>query len=87
VAKRYVSVCDAADQDLGPCEGDVQEFRIWVEGERTASALDLCERHAGPIRALMSVAAEVELPSRPRQSMQVTRLRTTDATRHLKKKD
>jgi hypothetical protein len=85
VAKRYVSVCDLADKDERPCHGDVQEFRIWFEGERSAWGVDLCETHSEPVRALLGVAAEIELPARPRQSMQVTKLKPTDATRHLKK--
>lgn len=82
MAKEVITVCDLRD---AACVGEVRGFRLWIEGDRQAAALDLCEHHASPILALTERASTVDLPVKPRVTMQVTKLRTTEATRHLKK--
>lgn len=82
MAKQVITVCDLSDDG---CFGDVVGFRLWREGDKQASALDLCVHHAAPLAALMEHASIVDLPSKPRVTMQITKLRATDATRHLKK--
>lgn len=85
MAKQVITVCDMAQVSANACTGTVASFRIWVDGDKIANGVDLCESHAESIRVLQAVASEVELPARPRAAMQVTKLRTTDATKHLKK--
>jgi alpha-beta hydrolase superfamily lysophospholipase len=80
--KQVITVCDRQDTT---CNGQVSSFRLWHEGDRTASTVDLCEAHAAPILALIAGADAVELPNKPRAAMQITKLRATEATRHLKK--
>lgn len=80
--KQTITVCDHTDAS---CDGVVSSFRVWREGDRTASTVDLCEVHASPILALVAGADAVELPTKPRAAMQITKLRATEATRHLKK--
>ena len=82
MAKQVITVCDLKDDS---CAGAVNAYRLWREGERQAAALDLCVHHATPLEALMERASTVDLPVKPRVTMHVTKLRTTDATRHLKK--
>lgn len=82
--KQVITVCDRQDTT---CDGPVSSFRVWREGERTAFMVDLCEAHASPILALIAGADAVELPTKPRAVMQITKLRTTEATRHLKKQE
>jgi hypothetical protein len=80
--KQMITVCDRKDTT---CDGEVASFRLWRDGDRSAAAVDLCETHAGPILALIAGADAVELPTKPRAVMQITKLRATEATRHLKK--
>jgi hypothetical protein len=80
--KQVITVCDRQDTT---CNGPVSSYRVWREGDRTASTVDLCETHAAPILALIAGADAVELPVKPRAVMQITKLRPTEATRHLKK--
>lgn len=82
MAKRVITVCDLHDDS---CIGDVVSWKLWSEGDRTAKAVDLCEHHASPLLALIRGASEVDLPVKPRAIMHVTKLKATDATRHLKK--
>lgn len=82
MATEVITVCDLRDER---CQGDVASWRLWHEGERTARGIDLCEHHASPLVALIGGASEVDLPVKPRAVMTVTKLKATEATRHLKK--
>jgi len=82
MAERTVLVCDFDDET---CAQQVSRFRLWRDGDRQASAIDLCETHAEALNALFARAVPTDLPSKPRQRMEVTALKVTDKTQHLKK--
>lgn len=83
MATQTVKVCDFGH---GACQRPAMSYRVWRDGDSKASAVDLCEEHAEPLLALIELApALVELPTKPRVRMEVTRLRATEKTKHLKK--
>jgi hypothetical protein len=83
MARETVLLCDAGD---GTCRQPAVTYKMWREGELKASSIDLCDEHAKPLLTLMESAEQVDLPSKPRVRMEVTTLRTTPKTKHLKKK-
>ena len=82
MAEATVFYCDFAE---GGCGKVGARYILWRDGDRQAWQVDLCDDHARPLTAIMGSASQVELPSKPRVKMTATRLRTTPATRHLKK--
>lgn len=82
MATQTVKVCDFGH---GSCGKPAQSYRLWRDGDQTAWALDLCDDHASPLLALVEGAEQVALPSKPRVRMEVTKLRATPRTAHLKK--
>ena len=83
MAKEVVLTCDF---DQGSCRKPARAFRVWIDGERQASAIDLCDEHAAPLLAVIEAGTLVDLPTKPRRGMEVTKLVTTPRTAHLKKK-
>jgi hypothetical protein len=83
MAKETVLLCDHGE---GTCRQPATTYRLWREGEQKAWSIDLCDEHAEPLLSVMEHAEQVDLPSKPRVRMEVTQLRTTPKTRHLKKK-
>ena len=68
-----------------PCLRQATAWRIWPEGAPSAYRVDLCEVHAKPLLAIISGAISETLPTKPRQAMQITKLKTTKETKALKK--
>lgn len=60
-----------------------QEFRIWREEDTHAKVIDLCRDCS---RTLLRSGRKVELPTKKRMTMEVTKLKTTRKTAPLKKK-
>lgn len=83
MAREVILRCD--NPGGKPCLRQAIAWRIWPEGAPSAYRVDLCEVHAKPLRALMEGAEEEPLPTKQRQTLQVTRLKPTKATRALKK--
>lgn len=83
MAKELVLTCDF---DHGACRKAAHAYRLWRDGDSKAWAVDLCEEHAAPLLAVMEAGTEVDLPTKPRKAMEVTKLVTTPRTAHLKKK-
>lgn len=84
MSKRVVSLCDGKNGSK-PCEQPATEYRVWKDGESEAAVLDLCDKHAGPLLNLTEGAAREPLPTKPRRAMQPTQLKTTRATKGLKR--
>lgn len=82
MAKQTVLLCDFG---RGACQAQAVSYRVWREGDRQAWAIDLCEAHASPLLEILAGAEQVDLPVKPRVRMEVTKLRTTPKTAHLKK--
>lgn len=83
MAKETVLLCDS---NGGACRKPATNYRLWRDGEQKAWSVDLCDEHATPLLAVVDSADLVDLPSKSRVRMEVTKLRTTPATAHLKKK-
>lgn len=83
MAKEVVLICDF---DHGACRNPAKSYRVWTDGDRQARAIDLCDDHARPLLDLVEGAELVDLPNKPRQRLEVTKLNTTPKTAHLKKK-
>lgn len=82
MATQTVRVCDFGH---GACSKQAESYRLWRDGEQTAWAVDLCDEHAEPLLSLVDGAEQVALPTKPRVRMEVTKLKTTEKTAHLKK--
>lgn len=78
MAKREVVECDK-------CSRPGRTFVLWAEGDAAARSVDLCESHSRPVSTPFAEGSVVDLPSKPRARMEVTRLKTTARTRSLKK--
>ena len=83
MAKRELLVCDG---DNGSCQQEAVSFILWQEGAKQAWSVDLCPEHAQPLLDLVENAQLVNLPTRQRVRMEVTPLKATEKTRHLKKR-
>ena len=83
MTRQTIVVCDG---NAGLCKQPATNYRVWHEGDSTATSIDLCDEHAAPLVAVLQAGTEVALPSRPRSRMEVTRLKTTAKTSPLKKK-
>ena len=83
MAQEIVLRCDGVGGK--PCLRQAKAWRIWPEGAPAAYRIDLCDTHAKPLLAFISNAVPEDLPTKPRQAMTVTKLKTTKATRSLKK--
>lgn len=83
MAEEVVLRCD--NPGGKPCLRQARAWRIWPEGAPSAYRVDLCDTHAKPLQALIAGAVVETLPTKPRQGMQITKLKTTKATRTLKK--
>jgi hypothetical protein len=84
VATKTIRLCDFPDS---PCSKEATSYRLWREGDRHALAIDLCDEHAEPLNRMFAKAEQTDLPVKPRVKMEVTRLRSTPATRPLKKQE
>lgn len=84
MAKQTVLLCDFAQ---GTCRQPATSYRMWRDGEQKAWSVDLCDEHAAPLLAVVDGAPLVDLPLKQRVRMEVTKLRTTPATAHLKKRE
>lgn len=73
------------DFESGACKRTANSYRVWRDGDKQAWAVDLCDEHARPLLDLVERAELVDLPVKPRVRMEVTKLKTTDRTAHLKK--
>lgn len=83
MAEQVILRCD--NPGGKPCLRQATAWRIWPDGAQSAARVDLCEVHSKPLRALIAGAPSEPLPTKPRQGLQVTRLKTTKATKALKK--
>lgn len=83
MARETVLICDF---EHGACRKPAKSYRVWADGDRQAWAIDLCEDHARPLLDIAEAGELVDLPTKPRQRLEVTKLKTTPATAHLKKK-
>jgi hypothetical protein len=83
MARHVLLICDLADAS---CQGDVLNLKLWCEPQPRASSLDVCEHHAEPILDLFKSGSAEQLPARPRQRMEATKLKPTKATKPLKRK-
>lgn len=83
MAKETVLLCDYAAKS---CRQPATNYKMWRDGEQKAWSVDLCDEHAAPLLAIIEGADLTDLPAKPRVRMEVTPLRTTPATAHLKKK-
>jgi hypothetical protein len=83
MAKATVLLCDHGSRS---CKQPATNYKLWRDGEQKAWTVDLCDEHAAPLLAVVDGADLVELPTKQRVRMEVTTLRTTQATAHLKKK-
>lgn len=84
MAKETVLRCDAGQ---GACKQSATCYRVWRDGDRQAYEVDLCNEHARPLLEVVEQGRLVDLPAKPRRAMEATKLVTTPATAHLKKKD
>lgn len=82
MATQTIRVCDF---DEGSCQRNATCYKVWRDGDRQAWTVDLCEEHAAPLLAIVERAERTDLPVKPRVKMEPTPLRTTQATRPLKK--
>jgi hypothetical protein len=83
MSKQTVLLCDF---DGGTCRQPATNYKVWRDGDQKAWSVDLCDGHAEPLLSVVQGAEMVELPTKARVRMEVTTLRTTPATAHLKKK-
>lgn len=83
MAVRQVHICDF---DNATCQGNATCYKVWADGDRQAWSVDLCEHHAEPLLAIVEHGERTDLPTKPRVKVEPTALRTTDKTRHLKKR-
>lgn len=83
MARETVILCDFGHSD---CRRQAVSYRIWRDGDSKASAVDLCDEHAQPLLELINGAEQVDLPTKPRARMEVTKLHTTPRTAPLKKR-
>lgn len=83
MARETVILCDFGG---GSCRNPAQSFRVWRDGDKQAAAIDLCDEHAKPLLDTVAGASLVDLPTKARLRMEVTPLKTTPKTAHLKKK-
>lgn len=82
MAEKTVLECDSRNHG---CRGEVQRWHLWVEGDVEAARVDLCPVHARPLTDLAARGQMDSLPSKPRATMEVVKLKPTKATRHLKR--
>lgn len=82
MATQTVKVCDF---EHGTCLKPALSYRVWRDGDKQASAIDLCDEHAAPLLSIVEGAELVELPTKARVRMEVTTLKTTPKTAKLKK--
>lgn len=82
MATRLVKICDLADSS---CAEPALGYRVWLEGDKQAVSVDLCSTHAAPLLQVMELGERLDLPTKPRVKMEATQLRTTPATKRLKK--
>lgn len=83
MARETVVLCDFGG---GTCRNPAESFRVWRDGDKQAAAVDLCAEHAKPLLDVLEGASLVDLPTKARVRMEVTKLVTTPKTAHLKKK-
>lgn len=83
MARETVTLCDFGHSG---CRRPATSYRLWRDGDSKASAIDLCDEHAQPLLDLIEGAVQVDLPTKQRQRMEVTKLLTTPRTAPLKKK-
>jgi hypothetical protein len=83
MARETVLLCDF---DQGGCRRPATRYTLWRDGDAKAWAIDLCEEHAAPLLSVTDWAELVDLPTRARTRMEVTKLVTTPKTAHFKKK-
>lgn len=83
MARETLLICDFG---RGTCRNVACSYRLWRDGDKQAWAVDLCDEHAAPMLTLIAEAPMVDLPSKPRMRMEVTKLKSTPKTAHLKKK-
>lgn len=83
MAKETVLICDFGH---GACRRPAVSYRLWQDGNRQAWAIDLCQEHASPLLDAVEGAGQVDLPTKPRQRMEATKLVTTSKTAPLKKR-
>lgn len=81
MAQKTVLECDRGNH---MCKGDVVSYHVWRDGDVMSTRVDLCGVHDRPVRDLVDVGTEEPVPSKPRVAMEVTRLRPSKATAHLK---
>lgn len=82
MAKEVVLICDFGH---GACRKPAVSYRLWRDGDRQARSVDLCDEHAAPLLQAVADAPLVDLPTKPRQRMEATKLLTTAKTAPLKK--
>ena len=82
MAREVVLLCDF---EHGTCRKPALSYRVWRDGDRQAWGVDLCDEHAAPLLTLVEGAPLVDLPVKPRQRMEATKLVTTSRTRPFKK--
>lgn len=85
MAQFELRVCDYPSGKTS-CGQEAVSFYIWKDGARQAVSVDLCEKHAERLEHIIEVGEPVDVPARPRAKMELTKLRTTPATRKLKKR-
>lgn len=83
MARETLTLCDFNHSDG---RRPATTYRLWCDGATKARTVDLCDEHAEPLLAIFKDAQEVELPTKPRRSMEVTKLVTTAKTAPLKKR-
>lgn len=71
--------------DYARCSKPGEPVVVWREGEQTGRSIDLCADHWKPLGEALARGTTVELPTKPRQKMDVTPLRTIESTAHLKR--
>jgi hypothetical protein len=85
MAKHEVHVCDV-DLNGTACGQPARTWTMWLDGERQAHQVDLCQEHSAPLQDLLASSQPVDLPVRPRATMQTTKLKATPRTAPLKKR-
>ena len=68
------------------CGQEAVSYVIWKDGSRQAVIVDLCGKHAERLETFITLGKPIDLPARPRAKMELTKLRTTPATRRFKKR-
>ena len=83
MAREVVLTCDFGQRT---CRKPASSYRVWRDGDRQAWAVDLCDEHSAVMLAVVvSDGTLTDLPTKPRQRMEVTKLVTTPRTAALKK--